>query len=271
MIMENAIDPIIRGALPETADNAKTLMAKIEEHFKGSSKANASILMSKLMQAMYDGRGNVREHILKMIDMSNKLKDLECPLPEPYVIHYIMMSLPSYFRNFKINYNSSDKKWTTTEPIANLSQEEERLRTENDRYLVNFRTVLVMGSLVESFLTKKGRGKKPYEPPKEASKEDATNEKKGPKCMHCKKYGHIRRECVEFKAWLVKKNNDFISFIDESFFTDFSSNTWWIDSCHLAPGSQERREAFKWLMGVRRRLKPSGHSPYFFMVALPYI
>jgi hypothetical protein len=92
MIMDNAIDTTIRGALPKTADNGKTFMAKIEEHFKGSSKANASILMSKLMQAKYDGRGNVREHVLKMIDMSNKLKDLECPLSEPYVIHYIMMS-----------------------------------------------------------------------------------------------------------------------------------------------------------------------------------
>jgi hypothetical protein len=138
MIMDNAIDPAIRGALPKTADNAKTSMAKIEEHFKGSSKANASILMSKLMQVKYDGRGNLREHVLKMIDMSNKLKDLECPLPEPYVVHYIMMSLPSYFGNFKINYNSSDKKRTTTELIANLSQEEERLKTENDGNLVNF-------------------------------------------------------------------------------------------------------------------------------------
>jgi hypothetical protein len=125
-IMDDAIDPAIRGALPKTANNAKTFMAKIEEHFKGSSKVNASILMSKLMQAKYDGRGNVHEHILNMIDMSNKLKDLECPLPKPYVIHYIMMSLPSCFGNFKINYNSSDKKWTTAELIANLSQEEER-------------------------------------------------------------------------------------------------------------------------------------------------
>jgi hypothetical protein len=72
MIMDNVIDPAIRGALPKTADNAKTFMAKIEEHFKGSSKANASILMRKLMQAKYDGRGNMREHILKKIDMSNK-------------------------------------------------------------------------------------------------------------------------------------------------------------------------------------------------------
>jgi hypothetical protein len=72
MIMDNVIDPVIRGALPKTVGNAKTFMAKIEEHFKGSSKANASILMRKLMQARYDERGNVREHVLKMIDMSNK-------------------------------------------------------------------------------------------------------------------------------------------------------------------------------------------------------
>jgi hypothetical protein len=72
-----------------------------------------------MMQAKYDGGGNVREHILKMIDMSNKPKDLECPLPDRYVIHYVMMSLPTIFRNFKINYNSSDKKWTMAELIAN--------------------------------------------------------------------------------------------------------------------------------------------------------
>jgi hypothetical protein len=145
MIMANAIDPTVRGALPKTAENAKTFMTKIEERFQRSSKANANILMSKLMQAKYDGCGNVCEHVLKTIDMSNKLKDLECPLPEPYVIHYIMMSLPPYFGNFKINYNSSDKKWSTTELIANLSQEEERLRTESSGHLVNFTKVSISG------------------------------------------------------------------------------------------------------------------------------
>jgi hypothetical protein len=137
MIMDNSIYPAIRGTLPKTTENAKILLAKMEEHFKRSSKANASILMSKLMQAMYDGCGNVREHVLKMIDMSNNSKDLECPLPEPYVKHYIMLSLPSCFGNFMINYNSSDKKWTTAELIVNLSQEEERLRTENGGHIVN--------------------------------------------------------------------------------------------------------------------------------------
>jgi hypothetical protein len=35
------------------------LNAQIEEHFQGSSKANANILMTKMMQAMYDGRGSI--------------------------------------------------------------------------------------------------------------------------------------------------------------------------------------------------------------------
>jgi hypothetical protein len=227
MIMDNAINPAIRGALPKTIENVKIFMAKIEEHFRESSKASASILMSKLMQAKYDGRGNVREHILKMIVMSNKLKDLECPLPESYVIHYIMISVPSYFGNFKINYNSSDKKWITTELIANLSQEEERLRTKNGRHIVNFAKgpCSGYGKSGGKFSRQKGKGKKPYDPPKEASK-DVIDEKKGPKCLYCKKQGHTRREFDEFKAWLTKKSNDFIFFIDESFFTNFFSNTW---------------------------------------------
>jgi hypothetical protein len=110
MIMDHTIDPAIRGALPKTPSSAKEFMAKIEEHFQGSSKANASMLMTKMMNAKYTGQGSVREYIMKLIDMSNKLKDLEMPLPHPYLVHYIILSLPIVFDNFKINYNGSDKK-----------------------------------------------------------------------------------------------------------------------------------------------------------------
>jgi hypothetical protein len=97
-----------------------------------------------------------------MIDMSNKLKDFECPLPEPYVIHYVMMSLPPCFGNFKINYNSNDKKCTTAELIANLSQKEERLRAENGGHLVNFTkgSSSGHGKSGGKFSHQKGEGKK---------------------------------------------------------------------------------------------------------------
>jgi hypothetical protein len=99
MIMDHTIDPAIRGALPKTPSSAKEFMAKIEEHFQGSSKANVIMLMTKMMNAKYMGQGSVREHIMKLIDMSN------------YLVHYIMLSLPTFIDNFKINYNGSVKKW----------------------------------------------------------------------------------------------------------------------------------------------------------------
>jgi hypothetical protein len=258
MIMDHCIDTVIRVALPKSPKSAKDFMTKIEEHFQGSFKSNASMLMTKMMHAKYDGRGSVREHILKTIDMPNKLKDLEMPLPEPYVFHYILLSLPSIFENFKINYNDRDKKWTTAELIAKCSQEEERLRTANKDYVnlisQDLKKIFSHGqssgkSGGKSSQFKKGKGKKPYEkrpndhPKKEAPKvEGASKKKKGLKCLHCKDWGHIRRECADFKAWLAKKcNNDIIFFIVESFFTYYSLNTWWIDSgatVHVTNSSQ---------------------------------
>jgi hypothetical protein len=98
--------------------------------------------------------------------------------------------------------------------------------------------------------------------------------------MHCKKYGHIRRECDEFKAWLTKKGNDFISFIDESF-TYFSSNSWWIDfgaTVHVTNSSQGllgarttgRERNLQVADGCEAKVEAVGTLP-FFMAALPYI
>jgi hypothetical protein len=88
MIMDLTIDPAIRGALPKTSSSAKEFMTKIEEHFQGSSKANTSMLMTKMMNAKYTGQESVREYIMKLIDMSNKLKDLDMSLLEPYLVYY---------------------------------------------------------------------------------------------------------------------------------------------------------------------------------------
>jgi hypothetical protein len=126
--MDIAISPTIRGSL-EKPKNAKDFMEKIEEYFKGSAKANAMILMSKLMSMKYNGHGSVREHILGMIDLQDKLKDLDCPLNDVTLLHHVMLSLASVFEPFKISYNTSDQKWDIIMLIAKCSQEEERIRS----------------------------------------------------------------------------------------------------------------------------------------------
>jgi hypothetical protein len=49
MIMDMTISPAIRGTLEKKPKNAKDFMEKIEEYFKGSAKANAMTLLSKLI------------------------------------------------------------------------------------------------------------------------------------------------------------------------------------------------------------------------------
>lgn len=76
MIMEQTINPAIRGAIEKHPKSAVHFMEKVEEYFKGSSKANASTLLTKLMNTKYDGQGSVREHIMSLVDLRDKLNDL---------------------------------------------------------------------------------------------------------------------------------------------------------------------------------------------------
>ena len=54
--------------------------------------------------------------------------------------------------------------------------------------------------------------------------------KKESKCYFCKKKGHIKKDCIKFKAWLEKKGN-FPAFVCyESNMVNVNHDTWWIDT-----------------------------------------
>ncbi|KAJ9561683.1 hypothetical protein OSB04_006843 [Centaurea solstitialis] len=109
--------PLIRGAIPDT-ENAKIYLEAVEEQFKGTSKAHASTLIFKMLTTKYDGSSGVREHIMMMNDMANKLKGMDMEISEGFLVHFIMTSLPAQFGPFKINYNTQREKWKMSELIA---------------------------------------------------------------------------------------------------------------------------------------------------------
>ena len=49
-------------------------------------------------------------------------------------------------------------------------------------------------------------------------------------CKWCKNYGHYQRDCLDFLNSLLKRGEDFITFIDESLYLSYAKSTWWIDS-----------------------------------------
>ena len=74
IFMKNSISPAIRGAIPDAA-TAKEYLTNVEAQFQGTSKAQASTLILKLVTTKYDGVSGIREHILKMNEQPKSSRD----------------------------------------------------------------------------------------------------------------------------------------------------------------------------------------------------
>ncbi|XP_039829143.1 uncharacterized protein LOC120690526 [Panicum virgatum] len=142
MVMSQTISVGIKGVI-STKDaqganlSAKAFLAKIEENFKSSSKTYASTLIVKLVASQYDGKTGIRKHILNICDMANKLKEMQMKISDGFLVHFIMTSLPSQYNAFKINYNTNKVIWSISELISYCVEEEERLKTEKMKDVVN--------------------------------------------------------------------------------------------------------------------------------------
>lgn len=226
MVMKKSIDITIRGAIPES-ENAKTYLESVEEYYKGTSKVHASTLILKLLTTKYDGKGSIRKHLMTMNDIANKLKALDMPIGDTFLVHFVMTSLPASFETFKVNYNAQKDKWKMSELIEMCVQEEERQKLDNKPEVAYL--------MAANHPNKKRKGKfQPKEYPKFQKKDPGMSNssnysKNKPYCKFCRKDGHKQKDCKDFKEWLTKKGNH-LNMITESFNLNVPTNSWWFDS-----------------------------------------
>lgn len=227
MVMQQTISPGIKGALPTKNSEgveltAKEFLAKIEENFKSSSKTYASTLIMKLVSSQYNGKSGIREHILNMCDMANRLKDMKMSISDGFLVHFIMTSLPSQYSAFKINYNTNKESWSISELISYCVEEEERIRTEQMHNVVNMVGNLDINGTPknqhEASSSKQGQkknkksGNKPFAPKHNNNNNNNKFKRRQPKggngrmlCSFCDSPKHLRKNCPGFKEWLKEQ------------------------------------------------------------------
>jgi hypothetical protein len=109
MVIKSSMMEAIRGAIPP-CETAKENLKKVESQFTGSSNTYASTIIKRLVTKNYSFDSGVREHILKMSNMTSKLKPVDKALKDEFIVNLVMSSLPREFEAFKINYNSQLEK-----------------------------------------------------------------------------------------------------------------------------------------------------------------
>ena len=79
----------------------------------------------------YTGTRGVREYILTMVHIQNKLKVLDILLPDACIIHQALNTLPPEFGTIVTTYNSKEEAWKVNDFIAICVAEEDKLKEEN--------------------------------------------------------------------------------------------------------------------------------------------
>ncbi|PKI34797.1 hypothetical protein CRG98_044814 [Punica granatum] len=130
--------------------------------------------MKRLTSKTFDSSKGVSAHITEMRDLAAQLKILKIDISEPFLVHFILNSLPAKYGPFKISYNTYKEEWSITKLLTMCVQEEERMK--HDKAEVAHLATRPNGK------GKKDHGKRQYKVP---PKTDGSKVK----CFFCKKDG----------------------------------------------------------------------------------
>ncbi|XP_043693170.1 uncharacterized protein LOC122643627 [Telopea speciosissima] len=128
---------VIKHAIPETMKDSITMKVTATEYleairvkFESSKKAQSGDLMSKLTTTKFDGNDSTREHLLGLVALGNKIRELEINFDDDFLVTIALNSLPGQYKHLHGTYNALKDKWSMDESITVVGQEEARMNRD---------------------------------------------------------------------------------------------------------------------------------------------
>lgn len=122
MLIRRFINDTLDKVIPYS-NNANIFLAFVGERYAIPRKAKPWQLMDSFINMWYYGSEGVRQHIMQMMTIANKLSDFKCLLIDNFIIHHVINSLPNKFNVLKTSYNIKSEEWDVNTLILMCSRE----------------------------------------------------------------------------------------------------------------------------------------------------
>lgn len=165
-------DEPLNGVLYATS--AKDIWDKLNSRYEGKGKQTIAFLIRELFRSTLSDESALEPQLNAMRQKAYILHSLGQTLEDSLIATAIVISLPASYSTLATILMASNDKLETDSVMAQILTEEKSRRDSNS----------VMALIAKT--NGKAKGKK-----------DA---KKGKKCDHCKKKGHVKAECRKLKA-----------------------------------------------------------------------
>ncbi|PON56995.1 Transmembrane protein [Parasponia andersonii] len=109
MIIKWYIPKIIWDSLLKK-ENAKAFLAAIEKLYLKNEKNEVITILRKLISMRYSSKENIREYIIQISLLADKLKELKLEIFEDLLVALVLLSFLNQYGNLKAIYNAHKDK-----------------------------------------------------------------------------------------------------------------------------------------------------------------
>ena len=226
--------------------DAHTILMHLQELYDVAGRTARYEISKELFGCRMSEGSSVNDHVLKMINLIERLGQLGFAMDGELSQDLVLQSLPSSFSQFVVNFHMNKLD-------VSLPELHNMLKTAESNFPPKKSSVLLIGEGSNPKKRKRNSSKKKKVGEKMPVPPKAEDPKSKVVCFHCNKVGHWKRNCKVYLAELKKKKGSETTASDSGMFmievnmSLSQISTWVLDTscgsqiCNLLQGPRRSR------------------------------